>query len=378
MERDTAPKKPSTLKGGRRFLFYLLMVLVCFVVVIAAGELLVLLLKPQVSLYPRWEFSVKYGREHFKDVRMVHRQPRHWKFVYTINELGYRGRAVPVADRYVKRNIVVLGDSYAMGMGVNDGEDFAAVMDKNLADGWNVINMACGGWGLTQQIRRFYETGLLYKPSAVVLQFCKNDPGDNFIDKVTTIENGRFVFHNTNRQRKLFASLLSRSYLVQNSQLYSFARSFYNPFREVEEAAAQRATDAPGDDSTPVGVVHGRTTTVAKPEAGTAETSEPPPITRQEVFYNELIEPFAADLHRRGILFLMISVNGEIDLFPYIKRKVMELDRQGLLDYLEVTEWFEGIEDYDSPEGHLWGTKGHRIIGDQLTRVIHEHDTTGQ
>jgi hypothetical protein len=362
--------------GVRKFFFYLFMALVCFAVIIAAGELLVYFFRPQVSLYPRWEFSTSYGREHFKDVRMVHRQPRRWKFVYTINELGFRGRAVPAADRYDKRNIVVLGDSYAMGMGVNDGEEFAAVMDVNLSDGWNVINMACGGWGLTQQIRRFYETGLLYKPSAAVLQFCKNDPGDNFIDRVTTVENGRFVFHNTNRQRKFFAYFISRSFLIQNSQLYSFARSFYNPFREVEEAAAQRVTGTPDDDGAPTGMVRGRTSTAAKPGTGAGEASELPPITKQEVFYNELIEPFAADLHRRGVLLLMISVNGEIDLYPHIKRKVMELDRQGLLDYLEVTEWFEGIEDFDSPEGHLWGTVGHGIIGEQLSRVIREHDTT--
>ena len=56
-----------------------------------------------------------------------------------------------------KPNIVLLGDSYTFGFGVNDGNEFAAVMSRELSSDYNIINTGVGGWGLTQQIRRYYE-----------------------------------------------------------------------------------------------------------------------------------------------------------------------------------------------------------------------------
>ena len=32
--------------------------------------------------------------------------------------------------------------------------------------------------------------------------------------------------------------------------------------------------------------------------------------------------------------------------------------------------WFNGVSDFSTPEGHIWGKKGHQIVGENLAHVI--------
>jgi len=66
----------------------------------------------------------------------------------------------------------------------------------------------------------------------------------------------------------------------------------------------------------------------------------------------------------------MISVNRELENYPAIKRKVNELDSKGLFKYVEVKKWFENVENFGTPEGHGWGVKAHKIIGENLSSII--------
>lgn len=334
----------SQYSAGKNALFHAIVVVVSLGLMIAAGEIALLMLNPQESFFPRWEYSPEYGHVNPENARIIHKRPRRWKYSYTTNQHRCRGRAVPMSNGYDKMNIVVLGDSYAMGTAVNDGEEFAAVIARELGDDVDVINTAVGSWGLTQQIRRFYEFGQLYNPAIVILQFSPNDPRDNLSNKVSTVVNGRFVFHNVAKSKNPFVRILSKSSLVQHSQLYSFCRGtlvIYMRRRGAKTSIA--ATANPSSDQSR--------------------------ISPEESFYNELLETFAQDLHKRGIHFLMIAE--EIDKYPGIQRKVSELVSRDLLDYFDPTEWFGDTEGIISPEGH-WGWKGHRIIGENVARVIRE------
>lgn len=63
---------------------------------------------------------------------MIQACPGKWKFTYTINEYQYRGRMIPISNSYEKENIIILGDSYSFGHGVNDREEYAAIMANKL------------------------------------------------------------------------------------------------------------------------------------------------------------------------------------------------------------------------------------------------------
>jgi len=330
----------------RKLLLVALTALFTAGITILVGEVFLRLVSPRASMYPRREFSPHYGFERYRSTPVVHEAPGRWRFEYTVNEYRYRGEAVPISNRYTTTNIVVLGDSYSFGLGVHDGEEYPAVMRQQLGSEFEVINLGIGGWGLTQQIRKFYEFGQTYQPALVVLQFTSNDPRDNLANRVTTVEEGRFVFHDSVSGVNWIKKYLSKS-LIQKSQLYNLFRNSAYRFFEARTIERERI-DLEGE--TPA----------------TRDPSIPP----TERFHVELLEAFAGDLAQRGTPLILISVNGHLEEFPFIWERVQQLDAQEKLLYVEVADWFGAMTDYSSQEGHLWGTKAHELIGNRLAEVV--------
>lgn len=316
------------------------------VIIVLAGELLVRFVAPQPYLHPRLQYSEDYGFTLYRNTRMVNGIPGGFRFYYTVNEYGYRGIPVPPAPEKGRVRIVVLGDSYGFGIGVPDGEEFASVLRNELGDGFDVINLSVGGYGLTQEIRRYYEFGRLYQPKAVILQFCANDPLDNLQNMVTEVQSDSFVFRKTNNSVAWLKQYLSRS-PIQMSQLYNFLRD-----RVYDLVSRQQVVDARINVRKEL-----------RSDGGGA-------ITPEQSFYNSLLETFARDLHRNRVRFIMISVNGQLDQIPFIRRKVGELSLKGDMEYVDVAPWFEGLKDFGSPEGHSWGSKAHSVIGTNLAKII--------
>lgn len=330
----------------RKIQLYLLSSLIVVAAMIIAGELMLRFFSPTEYLYPRYKFSAEYGLVPFENSVMVHGVPGKFKFEYTVNRLGTRGAAVSVDNARGTPRIVVLGDSYAFGMGVRDGEEFASVLARTLGGYAEVVNLACPGWGLTQEIRRFYDAGLAYRPAAVILQFCANDPADNFVYRVTGVENGEFVFQDSRNKSGWVKRLLSKSF-VQRSQLYNFfrARAYLLLEKRLVSASESRFEKS----------------------GKTAGAKRIPP---QEAFYRELLELFAAKLKARNLPLIVIAVDHQLDQFPWIKETVMELDARDDITYLEVTDWLENIGKYQSVEGHVWGWRAHEVVGARLADYV--------
>ena len=304
-----------------------------------AGELSLRFFYPQATLYPRWDFSDAYCLILPRDAAMVHARPGEWEYTYTINADRCRGDLVAPDEAQAKNSIVVLGDSYSMGMGVNDGEEYPAVLAEALGADYAVINTGTPGWGLTQQIRRFYEFGLGFEPEWVVLQFSANDPADCMACPVATWEEEGVAFSAHPDERWGLAKILSRSRLFQRSQIYSLLRNTYVARRDAKRVSAA-TIPATGED-----------------------------------YYITLLEPFAKDLEARGIGFLMIAVNGQLRRFQRLNDTVERLDAEGLLDYVEVLDWSIDSVEYVSPEGHVWNAEAHRIVGKRLADRLRRRGT---
>ena len=316
---------------------------VFFTVCIILGEILIAIVSPQETEFPRAEYSAEYGFMNYKNTKIVNEKRRKWRFVYTTNQFRNRGKPVLISNEYDIPNIIILGDSYSFGIGVNDGEEYASIMTNNLKGKYNVVNTAVGGWGLTQQIRRYYEFGQLYSPKIVLLQFCLNDLNDNYNNQVTIIENGKFKFIDSKSDINWIKKYLSASF-IQKSQIYSLVRNsiyIYFAQRHMQSAVKKMAQEVKTNN-----------------------------IPVREQFYNDLLEMFANDLKRRGIRLIMISVNDQLRKAPHVKAKVLDLDARGLLDYIEVADFFVGVTDYSSLQGHIWGKKAHHILGEKLSEII--------
>jgi len=320
--------------------------LVGIFIVLAVGEAAVRLVAPQAYMSPRLVASPLYGMAAPTQTDFVNSMPGRWRFRYTSNEYGHRGPAAAIGNADRTPNVVLLGDSYTFGVGVDDGQEYAAVMAAALGDAAQVVNLGSPGWGLTQEMRRFYEFGRVYDPAVVLLQFCENDPGDNIQTPVTYIDGGRIAFRSLDsgayllrRNMQALVRYLGES-VLQYSQIYEMFR--FGAFEYLRRRFSRETGEA------------------GAPELG------------QDKTYNTLLEAFAEDLTRRGIKLVFFSVNGEwgIGPHPLIRAKALELQAQGKLVYIDTEPLFDGKTGYESPEGHHWGVGGHKIIGDEMARRV--------
>lgn len=76
--------------------------------------------------------------------------------------------------------IAILGDSHAMGWGVNDDETFANVLQAGTAK--PVYNLAVSSYGTVREVRRLVQSGLLDRVDTIIIQYCDNDLAENTSD----------------------------------------------------------------------------------------------------------------------------------------------------------------------------------------------------
>jgi len=311
------------------------------------GEALVWMVSPVPYLYPRYQSSPEYGLIPYPNVVMVHALPRNYGFRYTTDAFSCRttSGAEAVRDESLPL-VVVLGDSYSFGIGVSDGEEYPAVMKRALSGQVEVLNLGAPGWGLTQEIRRYFELGSGRDPRLIILQFCANDLNDNLVYPVVQVSNGEFVFVKSGNTLTWVKKYLSRSWL-QRTQLYNFARA------RGAQVLAQR--------------ISARETERLASEAS-ATSGREAEVPQQA--YIELLETFAQQVREEGLDLILISVDRQIDQFPRVRASVDQLNARGVLRYVEVTDWLDALAPYASPEGHLWGTSAHRVVGDSLASIV--------
>lgn len=73
--------------------------------------------------------------------------------------------------------IAVIGDSHAMGWGVNDDETFSAQLQK--LTGRPVYNLGVASYGTERELIRLEKSGILEKVDTVIIQYCNNDYSEN-------------------------------------------------------------------------------------------------------------------------------------------------------------------------------------------------------
>lgn len=95
-----------------------------------------------------------------------------------INQLGLRDRDRSYEKQQDKKRILVLGDSFVWGYGVNAEETLTRRLEAELA-GAEVINAGVTAYGTTQELLWLEREGVKYHPDLVVLVLYKNDILDN-------------------------------------------------------------------------------------------------------------------------------------------------------------------------------------------------------
>jgi hypothetical protein len=88
----------------------------------------------------------------------------------TINSAGFRGPRDWPAGAKSKPRVLVLGDSFAFGWGVDDERCFSAVLQQR-EPGWDVFNAGVSGYGTDQEEVLLERLLPVVQPDVVVCQF---------------------------------------------------------------------------------------------------------------------------------------------------------------------------------------------------------------
>ncbi len=126
------------------------------------------------------EYDATYGK-HLKRNLDCKRYAPEFEMSLTTNSRGHRG---PEWSETSTGGVVLIGDSFTMGYGVSDGEEYAAVLRKALDKRHGpqtvpVVNMGMGNNGNGRWLKLLKKQVPGYQPRLVVFQFCQNDFDDN-------------------------------------------------------------------------------------------------------------------------------------------------------------------------------------------------------
>ena len=130
--------------------------------------------------------------------------------------------------------IAVIGDSHAMGWGVQDEETFAAELQK--LSHRPVYNLAVSSYGTVREVLRLEKSGLLDKVDTIVIQYCNNDLAENRRGQITGIDENKKKFETITTGKNGFSGLLRMI-----GKTYSFAFSL--PFKRMKTRAVKPPED---------------------------------------------------------------------------------------------------------------------------------------
>jgi lysophospholipase L1-like esterase len=269
-----------------------------------------------------------------------------------INSQGFRGPDVSIEKDPSTRRIVVVGDSYAWGFGVEYDEIFSTRIQQACAD-LEVVNLAVSGYSTDQELLLFREKGVNYDPDVVILVMAGNDFESNTRPKeyvyyhkpVFMLENGKLVLMNrpvprANPLVRFAASTSKRSYLLtQLNRVFQGVREK----GEREKRAARRKKEPPRDD---------------------VEF----PRTHAEKVTGLLVESFVSTVESTGASLIIVFVDGQGGrdrrLAGYLGETSATLVHVD--DHIPSSDY----DDHHLPGDFHWNPAGHAIVGDALLGVL--------
>ena len=159
------------------------------------------------GIYGAYHPVIKYTlQKNLHNIRLFY--PGRLDYTVDSNNHGFRG---PDWDLSAKRkNIVVLGDSFAMGWGVQWEETMGQVLEKELQKtdpAYQVINLAISGYDMQEIILSFELYKNLLKPVSVVYVFCDNDLDLKGIKKISATEYDLEYHPKPDDEKKLLAKV---------------------------------------------------------------------------------------------------------------------------------------------------------------------------
>jgi len=187
----------------------LLLVSIGITVALVSAEIGVRLLVPVRTVGPIFsEYHPLYGQS-LKKSFVGRRITPEFTMSFSTNSRGFRG---PEVGELTSRPILCIGDSFTMGYGVSDGEEFPALLRGMLAERHGsevipVVNAGVGAVGNGIWIKFLPREGAELDPRLVILELCGNDVRDNLREGLFRLSDRGMLIENPpphpTRERRL-------------------------------------------------------------------------------------------------------------------------------------------------------------------------------
>lgn len=197
--------------------------------------------KTAVSRQAWRRLDSSFGVVHIPNSRYLHTTDD-YSAVYQFNSKGVRGPEYSYFKPDGEYRILILGDSFAMGFGVNFDDLFSEVLKRELNNSrkdydksFQIINTGVGGWCTGTELLFFDEEGKKYNPDLTIVMFSENDAWhNNAADYYPISRLGRLLpgiaIPEPSKEKSSGRALAGGSYLLkkikkwfaENSYLYNF------------------------------------------------------------------------------------------------------------------------------------------------------------
>jgi lysophospholipase L1-like esterase len=154
-----------------------------------------------------------------------------------ISSLGIRDREYGPKPPGVRR-VLVLGDSYTFGWGVEENQRFGNRLEERLQTSdpgrWEVISAGINAYATREELAWLDEYGWRLEPDLVVLEFCMGNDFDGNVGPGFHVENGFLVGNHATRPQAVASTSMferAKSWVRDHSELFVFLRELRNDWR---------------------------------------------------------------------------------------------------------------------------------------------------
>lgn len=305
----------------------------------------------------------------------------HEKFDFSVrvstDANGYRSTVHPepsARSTSPARRILIVGDSFAFGWGVEDVETFASVLAARAGGSGpvEVTNAGVPGYSADQYLLFLRSRGFALDPDLVLVVLCANDVDeigwkrtelgeDRLPVRVqsltrTVTARGKMRFENEGLLDVPTFRFAGDDWLVEHSALHNFVR--FNLMRAFVSLAEQRAgLDRDGSAAIAAG------TEIAALPLETIQQALASSAAFRAAYHEFVMEAIAAESRARGIEFRTFRVEGVSARVPSVCNPAVCLDQEDLFRRASSRDLFYELDAH-------WTPKAHRIVGEALAEWL--------
>lgn len=300
------------------------------------------------AVQPRFVIDSGYGvRANKPSTETRHYVPGDYDIHITTNSSGMRGRGeYPLARVRGRARILVLGDSFPFGYGVEDDEVVSAQLEAIRNESFSsqpveVLNLAVSGFGQAEELVTYENFAKGYQPDVVIWFYFSNDIGNNMVSNLYAVGSGGKVFRTNERflpGTQIQGAMMSFAplrWLFEHSEAWNF---FRNRLSGVIQQSLIRNQGLDGYDDTNAAGIE---------------------LTRG------LLREIAKVARRDGAAAVLVVIPTRVGKsnFPMSSSEVSEMG-VSLID----ARTFLVSEHYYDTDSHL-RPSGHRLLAEQLARI---------